>query len=292
MSRIAIAGLQLDLPDADNLDRIDAEIDRTLRRFPWIELILIGELAAFGPDPSHAQALPGMAERCFAAAARRHSIWLVAGSLFERVGERIFNTASVINPAGEVVARYRKMFPFRPYEKGVTAGTQPVVFDIPRVGRFGLSICYDMWFPETTRALACMGAEVILHPTMTNTIDRDVELSIARANAAMNQCYFVDINVAGDLGFGRSALYGPGGETIYEAGDGREILTAELDLDAVRSARGRGWHGLLQPLKSFRDSKIEFPQYRRNWHSPYLDSLGPLAMPARHNSAAPNGTDE
>ena len=50
--------------------------------------------------------------------------------------------------------------------------------------RAGISICYDMWFPETTRSLVAMGAEVILHPTMTNTIDRDVEQSIARASAA------------------------------------------------------------------------------------------------------------
>ena len=72
-----------------------------------------------------------------------------------------------------------------------------MVFDVPSVGRFGVSNCYDMWFPETTRTLAAMGAEVILHPSMTNTIDRDVELAIARTNAAINQCYFFDINVAG-----------------------------------------------------------------------------------------------
>jgi predicted amidohydrolase len=57
-----------------------------------------------------------------------------------------------------------------------------------------------MWFPETTRQLAALGAEVILHPTMTDTIDRDVELPIARANAAMNQCYFFDVNGVGDGG--------------------------------------------------------------------------------------------
>jgi transcriptional regulator with PAS, ATPase and Fis domain len=54
-----------------------------------------------------------------------------------------------------------------------------------------------MWFPETTRTLAWMGAEVVIHPTMTNTIDRDLELAIARTNAAVNQCWFVDVNCAG-----------------------------------------------------------------------------------------------
>jgi predicted amidohydrolase len=203
--------------------------------------------------------------------------------MFESRDGKVYNTAPVINPNGEVVARYRKMFPFLPYEKGVAAGSEFVTFDVPGIGRFGVSICYDMWFPETTRTLAWLGAEVILHPTMTNTIDRDAELAIGRANATMNQCYFIDVNVAGNLGFGRSAIFGPGGEIIHQAGSGREVMVAELDLQAVRSARERGWLGLTQPLKSFRDSIVEFPQYdvaaRR---SPYLESLGPLSMPTRN----------
>lgn len=291
VSRIAIAGLQLDLPKANNLDRIDAEIDSVRARFPYVGLVLIGELAAFGPNPQLAQPLPGPAEQRFVAAARRNRIWLVAGSIYEREGDRVYNTASVIDPSGTVVARYRKMFPFLPFEKGVAAGNECVVFDIPNVGRFGLSICYDMWFPETTRTLVCKGAEVILHPTMTNTIDRDVELSIARASAAMNQCYFLDINVAGDLGFGRSGLYGPGGEIIYQAGSGREVLTAELDLDSVRSARRRGWNLLMQPLKSFRDSTASFAPYTgESGALDYLKSLGPLRMPTTDDGAPPDET--
>lgn len=286
MSRIAIAGLQLDLPrvepGTDNLDRIDAAIDQARKRFPWIDMVVIGELAAFGADPANAQSMPGVAEQRFCAAAKRNRLWLVAGSIFERAGSQIYNTASVVNPAGTVVARYRKMFPFFPYEKGVTPGNEFCVFDVPEVGRFGLSICYDMWFPETTRTLAWLGAEIILHPTMTNTIDRDVELSIARANAAINQCYFLDINVAGDLGLGRSGIYGPGGEIIYQAGSGRETLAVELDLETVRTARRRGWHAQVQPLKSFRDSTVAFPPYvQGHGQSPFLRSLGPLEMPAR-----------
>lgn len=213
-------------------------------------------------------------------AARRNNVWLIPGTIFEKLGGKVFNTAPVINASGEVVARYRKLYPFLPYENEVTAGSEFVVFDIPGVGRCGVSICYDMWFPETIRALAWMGAEVILHPSMTNTIDRDAELAIGRANAATNQCYFVDINVAGHVGVGRSAMYGPGGEIIHQAGNGREIIAAQLDLEAVRSARRHGWLGLTQPLKSFRDSTIEFPQYRSgSRRSTYLDSLGSLTMP-------------
>ena len=119
------------------------------------------------------------------------------GSIYERDGDRIYNTAPVIDPDGKVVARHRKIYPFLPYERDVACGDAHTVFDIPDVGRFGVSICYDMWFPETTRALAWMGAEVILHPSLTNTVDRDVEIAIARASAATNQCYFIDLNCAG-----------------------------------------------------------------------------------------------
>ena len=280
LSKFGIAGLQLDLQYADNRDRLEREIDSACRRFPWLNMVIIGELAMYGPNTINAQALPSDTEKRMCAAAQRNNIWLLPGTMFEKHDGKVFNTAPVINPSGEVIARYRKMYPFLPYESEVTAGSEFVTFDIPDVGRFGVSICYDMWFPETIRTLAWMGAEVILHPSMTNTIDRDAELAIARANAATNQCYFIDINVTGDLGLGRSAIYGPGGEVIHVAGSGREIIAVELDLETVRSARQRGWLGLTQPLKSFRDSKIEFPQYPLpSRSSTYFDSLGPLTMP-------------
>ena len=70
---------------------------------------------------------------------------------------------------------------------------------MPDIGRFGISVCYDMWFQETLRTMTWMGAECILHPSLTSTIDRDVERCMVRASAAMYQCYFFDVNVAGPL---------------------------------------------------------------------------------------------
>jgi len=288
MRPFGIAGLQLDLAKTDNCDHIVAEIAAAKARLPWVDMIVIGELALYGAGVSHAQPLPGPAEARMCEAARAAGVWLVPGSLFEKVGDRIYNTAPVIDPAGEVVARYRKIYPFRPYEQGVTAGDQFVVFDVPDVGRFGLSICYDMWFPETTRTLTWMGAEVILHPGMTNTIDRDAELAIARASAVTNQVYFVDINVAGALGVGKSGVFGPGGEVIHEAGAGHEVIAVELDLDQVTRVRERGWHGLGQPLKSLRDTPIEFPPYRDGFAaSPAFAKLGPLEKPRSERPASP-----
>jgi deaminated glutathione amidase len=128
--------------------------------------------------------------------------------MFVRRGEAIFNQAIVIDPAGRVVGRYNKMFPFLPFEKHVAAGNEFLAFDVPEVGRFGLSICYDIWIPETTRTLAVQGVEVLLHPVLTGTTDRSAEIAIARATAAMFQCYVIDVNglLAGGVGHSLVAL--------------------------------------------------------------------------------------
>lgn len=280
MTHFAVAGLQLELRPGNNLPVIRAELQRLKTRFPWVQMAVLGELAVFGPDIARAEPLPGDAEAALCALARELGLWLVPGSLFERAGPDVYNTAPVIDPSGTVVARYRKMFPFLPYERGVTPGADFVTFDVPRVGRFGVSICYDMWFPETTRTLACMGAEVILHPSLTNTIDRELELAIARTNAAANQCYFIDINSAGVLGYGRSIFVGPDGDPIHVAGSGQEVIPVELDFGRLRRARERGVLGLGQPLKSFRDSTVDFAVYREPaLRQRALGTLGALCKP-------------
>ena len=285
MSRFAIAGLQLEVPGKDNRYLIQKEIEGIKRRFPWVDMVVIGELATYGPDPSSPQALMSETESFYAKVAEDNGLWLIPGSIFEKIDDKIYNTASVFDPDGEVVGRYRKMFPWCPYEKGVTPGEEFLVFEVPGVGRFGLSICYDQWFPETSRNLAWMGAEVILCPTMTGTIDRDLELTMARANAITNQCYFFNINIAGALGNGRSIIVGPDGSIIHQAGERNEVMPVEVDLEYVRRVRERGIHGLCQTLKSFRDSTVGFPAYdieRRE--SPALEKLGKLEVPKKLDS--------
>jgi predicted amidohydrolase len=279
VSKIGIAGLQLEAVNGDNADSMEAEIDAVTKRYPWIDMVILAECNAYGASTKNAQPMPGPFEQRFSEIAKRNDIWLLPGSIMEQRGDRVFNTCPVINPDGEVIARHSKQFPWLPYEQGVTPGTDFVVFDVPNVGRFGISICYDMWFQETLRTLSWMGAEVILHPTLTSSIDREAEHCMIRASGAMYQCYFFDVNVAGPLGVGQSLVAGPGGEIIHEAGKGREIIPLRLDLDYVRDVRANGWQGLGQPLKSFRDSQVTFPVYTEGYDSAPLRSLGPLAMP-------------
>lgn len=281
MTTFAIAGLQLEVPNSDNVDLYISEIDAVMRRFPWLDMVVCPELGACGTDPACAQPLPGPHEERFQAVAKRHGIWLLPGSLFESDGGHVYNTTPVISPEGEVITRHRKLFPWHPYENAVTPGDQHTVFEIPGVATFGVSICYDMWFPESIRSLVCQGAEIILHPTLTNTIDRDVEIAMIRAHAAQNQCYFFDVNLAGSIGVGESCIAGPGGEVIYQAGKGREIIPLKLDLDYLHDVRRCGWQNLGQPLKSFRDSQLRYPQYEVGYTSDALKSLGELGLAKR-----------
>jgi predicted amidohydrolase len=283
MVPFTVAGIQLRIAHgADNVPALRQAVDALLHRFPAVSMVLFSELAAYGAALAQAQPPGGPAETAFRELAARHKLWLVPGSLFERDGDRVFNTALVIDSNGAVIRRYRKMFPFRPYEAGVEPGSEFCLFDVPKIGRFGVSICYDMWFPETTRTLTALGAEVILHPTLTDTIDRDVELSIARASAAMNQCYFFDINGIGAGGTGHSIVIDPSGYVLHEAGSDTELIPIEIDLARVRRERETGLRGLGQTLKSFRDRSVDFTVYQRTgFDLTYLNSLGPVAKPGR-----------
>ncbi|MEN9910995.1 MAG: hypothetical protein RLZZ441_563 [Actinomycetota bacterium] len=175
------------------------------------------------------------------AIARENGIWLLPGSVVERssTGD-IFNTAIVINPSGDLVASYRKMFPWRPYEP-FTAGTDFTVFDIDDVGRFGLSICYDSWFPEVSRSLAWMGADIVINLVMTTTPDRAQELVLARANSIVNQTFTVCVNTAGPVGVGDSLIVGPEGEVLTElTGAGAGRLTLDFSKERVEFVRENG----------------------------------------------------
>jgi predicted amidohydrolase len=246
-------------------------------------MIMFSELCAFGPLTANAMPFPNNIEDEFCAIAKRHGIWLIPGTMFQKKEDKIYNTATVINPDGKIIGRYNKMFPFYPYETGVTGGNEFLIFDVPNVGRFGITICYDMWFPETSRTLAVQGVEVILHPTLTATIDRDVELAIVQATAATNQCYIFDINGLSSGGTGRSIICGPDGRVIHQASTGEEMIPIEVDMERVQRSRENGILRLGQPLKSFRDRVTDFTIYQKNVPLPYLDTLGQLIKPTRQN---------
>jgi predicted amidohydrolase len=288
MTPFAIAGIQMHIAAVhSNVDHMLHRLDVLMARFPWTQMVVFSELAPFGPLDRYAQPEENDTLAQFCEAAHRHKVWLIPGSMFLKAPDgRIFNTSVVINPAGEIIRRYAKMFPFRPYEQDIAAGTEFCVFDVPEVGRFGLSICYDIWFPETTRQLTSMGAEVLLHPVLTGTTDRDAELSIARATAAQFQCYVIDVNGLGAGGVGKSCVIDPAATVLHQSAGQEDMFPIEIDLSMVRRQRETGMKGLGQVLKSFRDRASDFPVYdRSSGTDAYLNTLGPLELPRQGSRA-------
>jgi formamidase len=220
---------------------------------PSVQLVMFPELHLPSLPPplelhGHAAELavdvPGPLTDELGAIACAHGVWLVPGSVYERGdGDRVHNTCLVFSPEGELVARYRKVFPWQPHETSAP-GERFVTFEIPEVGRLGLCICYDGSFPETCRQLAWMGAEVVLQPSLTTTSDRSQEIVMARANAIFNQVYVVSLNAGAPSALGRSLIVDPEGLVRLQAGDGEEVLTDVLDIDVVTRVRKYGTAGV------------------------------------------------
>ena len=276
MRTLSIAALQtvpvFRDPEA-TLDELRGRVAGALATAPHVQLVLLPELHLSAqprlleeqgtyPDDV-AVPLPGPLTDALAEVAEEAGVWLVPGSVFERAEDgRLHNTALVISPQGELVARYRKVFPWQPHEE-CAPGDSFVTFDIPEVGRVGLAICYDGNFPETFRQLAWMGAEIVLQPTLTTTSDREAELVLARANAIANQLYVVNLNAAAPAALGRSVIVDPEGIVRLEAGSGEELLTDVLDLDAVTRVRGLGTAGVSRMWEQILRAgpQIELPMY-------------------------------
>jgi predicted amidohydrolase len=282
-SRFLVAGIQMPVPLAGrNVPAMAAQIERAVAIHPGVDMLVFSELAIHGPLTTFAAATPEAEEAVFRALAAKHRVWIIPGSMYLRRDDRIYNHAVVIDPAGQIIGRYDKMFPFLPLEAGVAGGTEFLVFDVPEIGRFGVSICYDIWFPETTRTLTNAGVEVLLHPVLTATTDRQPELAIVQATAAMFQCYVVDVNGLDAGGIGFSCVADPTGRMVHQCGQAPEIFPINLDLGLVRQTRAEGANGLGQVLKSYRDRSVTFATYHDNAESGFLASLGPLCkMPKR-----------
>jgi len=272
---LSIAALQLPPVTGEveaTLTRFEERVRAVAHGFTGVQLIMAPELhlsgvgGIFDEEEGYAEQvavdIPGPLTDRLGELARSTGLWLVPGSIYERTDEGVANTAVAISPDGELIAAYRKCFPWQPYETSVP-GTRLVTFDMPGIGRVGLAICHDGAFPEVFRQLAWSGAEVVLQPTLTTTSDRDVETVLARANAIANQLYVVSLNAPGPMALGRSLIVDPEGLVRVSAGAGEEVLTDVLDLDAVTRVRTHGSFGLNRLLDQL-DSigpRLELPMY-------------------------------
>ena len=292
--RIEVAAVQAEpVPIGADLAPFRDEVRRLAAA--GAELVVFPELHLLGsevwPDAERTDRLRAAAVplddpfvRELGSIARDAGVWLIPGSICERGdGGELFNTALVFDPEGELVASYRKIFPWRPFEP-YDPGDRFVVFEIPGIGCFGLSICYDAWFPEVSRHLAWMGAEAVINIVKTTTPDRAQELVLARANSIVNQTVTVSVNCAGPIGMGQSLIVDAEG-AVRAASDGPSAaeLRITLDLDDVSRTRETGTAGLNRMWDQLRpsDSPISLPLYAgrmdpADWHPHHSSTRAPF----------------
>lgn len=249
------------LNSTEDTDRNLATADRLVRAAAGrgAELVVLPEKWNVLGTPEQmvagAQPLDGPAISWARAAARELGIDLVAGSIVERVDgrEKTSNTSVHVGPDGELCAVYRKLHMFDVEVDGVvyaeSANEQPgeeiVVSELSDGLRLGMSICYDVRFPELYRLLVTRGSEVITVPAaFTLATTRDHWEVLVRARAIENQCFVVAANQIGahppgNRSGGRSLIVDPWGLVLATAPDTETAIVADLDYEVLRDVRRR-----------------------------------------------------
>jgi predicted amidohydrolase len=220
-------------------------------------LVVLPEVFSWrGPgdgEGAGAEPIPGPTTDAMAALAAGLEIWLCAGSILERVdGERVpFNTSCLFDPGGRLVTRYRKVHLFdvdlpgrvSVRESATRGGGRETVTARTPLGTLGLSICYDLRFPELYRRLVREGAEVLLVPSAFTAPTGAAHWEVlCRARAIENQCWVVAPNQTGTsphghADWGHSMIVDPWGRVVAEAGDAEGVVVAEIDRAAQARVR-------------------------------------------------------
>ena len=168
----------------------------------------------------------------------------IVGSMLEKRGLEVANSAAFFAPNGRMMGVYRKLHLFRlmDEDRWLQAGTAPLLIDLPW-GTTGLAICYDLRFPELFRRYAADGARLIILPAEWPAERIEHWRALVRARAIENQCYMIACNAAGQTGDtvfgGHSMIVDPWGEVVIEGGSSPMLLTAEIELGLVDEVRRR-----------------------------------------------------
>lgn len=221
------------------------------------ELIVLPEMVDYlGPKEgvaAIATEIPGAVTNRFARIAKDHGVWLLAGSIHEHVAgeDRPFNTSTLFNPEGELIAKYHKIHLYDVEIPGrvsslesenIAPGNEVVTADVSG-HTAGLTICYDIRFPELYRRLADAGAEIVFLPAAFMLFTgKDHWEPLIRARAIENQCFMLasgqqGVDHNGRATYGRSMIVDPWGTVLATAPDGPGFAMAWLDFEALRRIR-------------------------------------------------------
>jgi deaminated glutathione amidase len=251
----------IQLNATDDVDRNLETADRLVRQAVGLgaELVVLPEVwTVIGTREqlrAGAQTLDGPAMEWARRIAVELGIDLVAGSFYEQTddGERGANTSAHISPDGELSAVYRKIHLFdveidgmvHAESRAFTAGEEIVTSELDDGTVLGMTICFDLRFPELYRILALRGAEVLTVPSaFTLPTTRDHWEILLRARAVENQCYVVAPNQIGEhpggtRSGGRSMIVDPWGTVLACAPDAETAIVADLDRGRLRAVRAR-----------------------------------------------------
>ena len=253
--RVACVQLNAKAPKADLIERAERLVSRAAST--GADLVLLPEKwTGIGPPElirSVAESLDeGEATQAMKGWARAHGITLVGGSIVEGREDRdkLSNTCVVFDPDGEIAAVYRKIHMFdvevggHVYRESETEepGDRPAATEVEG-WKVGLTICYDLRFPELYRILALEGCETITVPAaFTLYTGKDHWELLLRARAVENQCYVVAANqwgsfADGKAAYGRSSIVDPWGVVLAQAPDEDTVISAELDRARLEEVR-------------------------------------------------------
>ncbi|RQH00023.1 carbon-nitrogen family hydrolase [Natrarchaeobius oligotrophus] len=241
---------------AENVDRAVAAVETAASR--GVDLVALPELFTVGYFEfdlyeRHAEPLEGPTLSRLGEAAVEHGVAVLSGSVVEDLtatstapkpaDEGLSNTAVLFDSSGERVLVYRKhhLFGYESAESELlVAGERLETADIGGV-TVGVTTCYDLRFPELYRRLVDAGVELVLVPSAWPYPRVEHWETLSRARAIENQCYVATINGSGTFDdatlLGRSTVYDPWGVVRASSGDDPELVTAEVDPDAVETVR-------------------------------------------------------
>ncbi|WP_424212887.1 carbon-nitrogen family hydrolase [Streptomyces sp. BI20] len=241
--------IQVAVHDEESVSARRARVADLVREQGGADLVVLPELwpvGAFAYElfETEAEPLDGPTFRTLSAAARAAGVWLHGGSIAERAGDgRLFNTALVISPEGELAATYRKIHRFG-FDEGeavlMAPGETLTTVTLPEQ-TLGLATCYDLRFPELFRGLVDAGATTFVVSAGWPARRREHWTLLNRARAVEDQAYVLACATAGTHAgveqSGHSLVVDPWGEVLAEAGPGEEVLTVELLAGKVAETR-------------------------------------------------------
>lgn len=253
--RLALVQLAVTASKSDNLARATRLIKEAATKGANIVALPECFNSPYGTSyfPEYAEPIPGPSTETLVRAAKENNIFLIGGSIPEQDNGKLYNTCTVYNPNGDMIAKHRKVHLFDIDVPGkirfqesetLSPGDSLNVFDTPQC-RIGVGICYDIRFAEMAQIYARNGCKLLIYPGAFNMTTGPAHWELlTRARALDNQLYVATVSPARDenasyVAWGHSTAVSPWGEVVATTGHEESIVYVDIDLGLVDQVRGQ-----------------------------------------------------